>query len=263
MIEKITSVANEKIKRVVSLKEKKYRDELGLFTGEGIRFSEMVISSDFEIVSVFFEPKIFDNARGRVLIENLKKNSIKLYETNEKVMQKISDTKTPQGIFLVIKQKNYLLKSIKNNKIFIVLNNVKDPGNAGTIIRLSDAVGAGAVLFTKNSVDAYSDKVIRATMGSIFNIPVLQNVDMALIIDLAKTQTLKIYATKMDAPICYEQNLKDGGIFIFGSESEGVSEEFLNVAQNISLPIAGKAESLNVASAASALLYEVYRQQNY
>jgi len=267
MIEKITSATNEKIKKAVSLKEKKYRDNCGLFTGEGVRFSEMAISSDFEIVSVFFEPKILENDRGKNLIESLekslKKNSIKLYETNERVMQKLSNTKTPQGVFLVIKQKNYSLKNIANSKIFVILDNVKDPGNAGTIIRLSDAIGVGAVMFTKNSVDAYSDKVIRATMGSIFNIPVLQNIDKTSIIDFAKSQNLKIYATKMNAPICYEQNLKDGGMFIFGSESEGVSAEFSNIAQNISLPIVGQAESLNVASAVSALLYEVYRQQNY
>jgi len=263
MIEKITSVTNEKIKKAVSLKEKKYRDNWRLFTGEGVRFSEMAIDSDFEIVSVFFEPKILDNERGKDVIESFEKKSIRLYETNEKVMQKLSNTKTPQGVFLVIKQKNYSLENIVGNKIYVILDNVRDPGNAGTIIRLSDAIGSGAVMFTKNSVDAYSDKVIRATMGSIFNIPVLQNIDKTSIIDFAKSQNLKIYATKMNAPICYGQNLKGGGMFIFGSESEGVSAEFSNIVQNISLPIIGKAESLNVASAASALLYEVYRQQNY
>lgn len=261
MIEKISSVTNEKIKKIASLKDKKYRDNLGLFTGEGIRFSEMALYSNFEIVCVFFEPKILGNARGKNLIENFEEKSVNLYETNEKVMGKISNTKTPPGIFLAIKQKNYSLKNIKNGKIFVALDNVKDPGNAGTIIRLSDAVGAGAVMFTQNSVDAYSDKVVRATAGSIFNIPIIQNAEKSSLVNFAKERNLKIYATKMNAPSCYETNLKEGGIFIFGSESEGVSEEFLNVAENISLPIIGKAESLNVASAASALLYEVYRQQ--
>lgn len=263
MIEKILSVTNEKIKMAVSLKEKKYRDKLSLFIGEGVRFSEMAINSDFEIISAFFEPRILENSRNKNLMENLKNKSVKLYEVTEKIMQKISNTKTPQGIVLVIKQKNYSLENIKNAKIIVALNNLKDPGNAGTIVRLSDAVGAGAVVLTKNSVDLYSDKVIRSTMGSVFNVPIIKDVDVFELLNFAKKQNLKIYATKMNAPVCYEQNLKDGGIFVFGSESEGVGEEILNAAENISLPIAGKAESLNVASAASAILYEVYRQQNF
>ncbi|MBP3722961.1 MAG: RNA methyltransferase [Selenomonadaceae bacterium] len=175
-------------------------------------------------------------------------------------MQKIANTKTPQGVLLVIKQKNFTLNDIKSENFIVALDEVKDPGNVGAIIRLSDAVGAGAVALSVNSADAYSDKAVRASMGSVFNIPVLQNIDKQKLIDFAKEQNLKIYATKMNATSCYDKDLKGAGIFVFGSESDGVSDEILNAAENISLPMRGKAESLNVATAASALLYEVFRQ---
>lgn len=263
MIEKISSLSNEKIKKVASLKEKKYRDSLGLFMGEGIRFSETAISSDFEIVSAFFESKIFDSERGKNLINALEKKSVDLYEVNEKIMNKISNTKTPQGICIVVKKKNFSLENPGGKRIFVALDNVRDPGNAGTIIRLSDAVGAAAVIFTKTCADAYSEKVVRATMGSVFHVPIVENVDYLSLINFARSQNLKIYATKMNAAVCYEENFKDGGIFVFGNEGEGVCDVILKAAKSVSLPIAGKAESLNVATAASALLYEVYRQQNY
>ena len=260
MNEKITSLANEKIKFAASLKDKKYRDEYGLFVGEGVRFAEMALTSDFEIVSVFFEAKITKTDRGKSLIENLQKKDADIYEVTEKIMQKIANTKTPQGVLLVIKQKNFTLNDIKSENFIVALDEVKDPGNVGAIIRLSDAVGAGAVALSVNSADAYSDKAVRSSMGSVFNIPVLQNIDKQKLIDFAKEQNLKIYATKMNATSCYEKDLKGAGIFVFGSESDGVSDEILNAAENISLPMRGKAESLNVATAASALLYEVFRQ---
>lgn len=263
MIEKITSLANEKVKLAASLKEKKYREELVLFTGEGVRFSEMATASDFEIVLSFFDARLTKTERGKSLIENLQKKTVSIYEVTEKIMQKIASTKTPQGVLTVIKQKHFTFEDIKNEKFIVALDEVKDPGNVGAIIRLSDAVGAGAVVLLSNSADMYSDKVVRATVGSVFNLPILQNVDKKELIDFAKEQNLKIYATKMRAPSCYEKNLRGGGIFVFGSESEGVSKEILNIAENISLPMNGKAESLNVATAASAMLYEVFRQNSY
>lgn len=260
MIEKITSLTNEKIKLATSLKEKKYRDEYGLFVGEGVRFAEMAINSDFETVSVFFEAKLTETERGKILIESLQKKAVNIYEVAEKNMKKIANTKTPQGVFIIIKQKRFSFSDVKSANFIVVLDEVKDPGNVGAIIRLADAVGAGGVVLLKNSADAYSDKVVRASMGSVFNIPVLQNIDKRELLNFAKEQNLKVYATKMSGVSCYEKDFKGGGIFVFGSESEGVSAEILNAAENISLPMKGKAESLNVATAASAVLYEVLRQ---
>lgn len=260
-MEKILSLTNEKVKLAASLKEKKYRDKYALFVGEGIRFSEMAAESDFDVVSVFFEPKILSNPRGKNLIENFEETSVNLYEVSEKIMQKISNTQTPQGILLVIKEKKYTLSDITDGNFFAVLDGVSDPGNLGTIIRLCDAVGVSGLITLKNCVDIYSDKVIRATMGSIFNTRAIQNVDIKSLINFANEKGLKIYGTSMNGISCYEKNLKDGGIFVFGSESAGVSKEILDIAETISLPIVGKAESLNVAVAASAILYETFRQQ--
>ena len=263
MIEKITSLTNSKIKLAASLREKKYRDKSELFAGEGLRFSEMALLSDFEITDAYFTTDFVQNTRKKKLVEDLNEKIGVIFEVTDMIMKKISSTKSPQGIFLVIKKKKIFLDMIKNIKFAIALDGVKDPGNAGTIIRLADAVGAEALILTKNSADAYSDKVVRATMGSIFNIPVVEDVSTVELINFAKENKMPLYVGAAGEHCCYNEDFSKGGIFVFGNEAFGASEEILKEAKKIALPIFGKAESLNVASAASAILYEVVRQNKF
>ena len=260
MIEKITSLTNGKIKLAASLKEKKYRDKSGLFVGEGLRFSEMAALSDFAIDSVYFTGDFTKNTREKNLIESLGKKTAAIFEVTDKIMAKMSLTKTPQGVLLVIKKQKYSLDMFKSAKCAVALDGVKDPGNTGAIIRLADAVGADVVILTKNSADAYSDKVVRATMGSVFNIPVVENVSAEALIRFVNNEKLSLYVGAAGSNCCYDEDFSTGGMFVFGSEAFGASGEILNAAKKIALPMLGTAESLNVASAASAILYEAVRQ---
>ncbi|NMA64848.1 MAG: RNA methyltransferase, partial [Clostridiaceae bacterium] len=149
-------------------------------------------------------------------------------------------------------------------KRIIVLENVQDPGNAGTIIRTADAFGFDAVIFSKDSVDPYNSKVIRSTMGSLFHIPVIISKDIYSTLEKMKDYGLTIIAAHpREAELCYEADISQNIAIVIGNEGSGLSEKILNIAdKKIMTPMKGSAESLNASVAASILLYESMRQRD-
>ena len=153
---------------------------------------------------------------------------------------------------------------MNDNGFYIIADKVNDPGNLGTIIRTADAANVTAVFITKGSVSVYNDKVLRATMGSVFHIPVIEDVDIFEMIQFLKENNIKIYAAHLKGvKTPYELNLKDFSVaFLIGNEANGLDDEVSDCADEfIKIPILGKAESLNASVAASVLMYEVVRQR--
>ncbi|MDR1663277.1 MAG: RNA methyltransferase [Endomicrobium sp.] len=147
----------------------------------------------------------------------------------------------------------------------MVLENVQDPGNLGAIVRSADAFGAKAIFISKKSTDIYSDKTIRATMGSLFHLPVLNNVDIKELIILMKRKKITIFATSLNSKkYLNELHCSTKIAFIIGNESNGVKIETEKLANtSFKIPMYGKAESLNVAVAASIIMYEVTKNKQY
>ncbi len=170
----IESLHNDIIKLIVSLKDKKSRDELSLFVVEGFKqVSE--IPNNWKIKFVLATEKYKDFKTD------------KLYLTTEKIFKKISDTKTPQEILAVVEKNFFDIESVLSRKgIFVIVDTLQDPGNIGTIIRSAEAFGCKGIFISKNSVDIYSDKVVRSTMGAIFNIPIIQDCDIVSLITIMK-----------------------------------------------------------------------------
>lgn len=170
----ISSFQNQMIKEVKSLYRKNERWKRELYVLEGIKVIDESIDSNENIKYVLYSEHLFSVDGGKEILEKLSKRGIKIFNITDKLMRYISDMESPQGIIGVnsfnLKTLNYLMD--KENKLLVILDEIQDPGNLGTIIRTCDAFGCSGVILTEGCVDVYNPKVIRSTMGSIFHIPI-------------------------------------------------------------------------------------------
>ncbi len=265
MRERIDSPANKKIKLAASLHSRKHREKEGLFIAEGIRLGEMAAAAGWDIVFGLYTAELSGQPRGQELLAKLKAQGCLLCETTAAVYRKASATDTPQGILLVMRQQKSRLQELPAGKqpLYVVLDGVQDPGNAGTIIRTADAVGADGVILLKGSVDVFSDKTVRSTMGSLFHLPVCTEVTAGELTEFMASRSLTLYATALDASAKphFAQDFTQGAAIVFGNEGNGVSAEILQQAVKTYIPMYGRAESLNVGVSAAVVLYEAIRQR--
>ena len=244
-MEQITSTQNNKIKLANKLKKKKERDKTGLALIEGIHLIDEAFKSNIMIKQLFvIEPERTDSR----LLEYAKE----AYEINMKVAESLSGTITPQGFFAVIEKPKH---DISKAKQVLLLDRIQDPGNLGTLIRTADAAGIDMVVMEKGTADAYQDKVMRASQGSVFHIPIVTT-ELNKFIEQFDGP---VYGTALENAVSYKNiESQDTFALILGNEGEGVNKELLaHTSQNLIIPIYGKAESLNVAIAGSILLYHL------
>lgn len=256
----ITSLANVKIKRVCALQQKqKVRKEEGLFVVEGRKMMEEV---PLEAVQEVYVAESFITEYGSLI----NRFPSKLCEiVSDQVFKQMSTVVTPQGILGVIKQSALKLTQLKLTEapILIALENLQDPGNVGTIIRTAEAVNAQGVLLSMGSVDLYNPKIVRATMGSIFRVPIVEDVDLIAAVEHLKKNHVTIYAAHLEGSQgYYEYNYQGGTCFLIGNEGNGLTNELAATATAyVKIPLLGQSESLNAAVATGVLLYEVIRQR--
>ena len=179
--------------------------------------------------------------------------------------EKISDTKTPQGILALVRFYEYTAEELlaSGNGLFVVLEDLQDPGNAGTIIRSAEAAGASGVIFSADSVDPYNSKVIRATMGSFFRVPFAVSQDLKQVADRIRSMGGKSYAAHLQGASDYDTSDYRGlTAFFIGNESRGLTDACAACCdERIRIPMLGKVESLNAAQAATILLFEAASQR--
>ncbi len=255
----ITSTSNAQVKRLLQLQKKsKARNEEKVFLVEGLR---MFVEVPEKRVQKVYISESFYNKKKQEL--DLSKFSVEIL--SDTVFQYVSDTKTPQGILCIVEQKKYdideILKIEKPH--FIVLDNLQDPGNLGTIVRTAEGAGVNAVFLSKESVDIYNLKTIRSTMGSIYRMPVIYVEDLLKLLATFKRKGIKSYAAHLDGKNTYDkEDYQSGTAILIGNEGNGLREEVANAADIwVRIPMQGHVESLNAAIAASVLMFEVYRQR--
>jgi len=261
----ITSPNNNTVKEVKQLKERRYREEKGLFFIEGSRFVEEAVKENITLNKLFISEKFASDADNEDLIHRASSKSHDTFVLTDKLFKEISDTGNPQGILAVISVKQYLLHDVLNDNSFIILlDAIQDPGNMGTIIRTADAAGVTAIIASKGSVDIYNPKVLRSTMGSVFRIPVVHSENIESAIAEIKKHGIKIYAAHLDGETDYFNiDYPSNSAFIIGNEANGISDSVASCADMlVKIPMPGKAESLNASIAAALLMYEVIRQRN-
>jgi TrmH family RNA methyltransferase len=186
-------------------------------------------------------------------------------QVSEAVFAKVAETEQPQGVLLIARQAAVPLNQLLSgaNQLFVVVDGVQDPGNMGTLLRTADAAGADAVIVIEGSADPFSGKALRASMGSIFHLPLAIGTSHADLLAGFGQAKIRLLATALEAASCYlEADFHGSLAVVFGNEGKGVSTELLVCAdQKLFIPIYGQAESLNVAAAAAVILYEAARQR--
>lgn len=247
----ITSKDNEIIKNIKKLKEKKYR--LDSYIVEGIKMVKEAISEnqEIELIAIREDFKIdFDTKK------------IKIVTISNKIFNDISDVKTPQGILAVIK-KNQNNQIETNSDYILALDSLQDPGNMGTIIRTADSANINQIIINKTTVDPYSPKVIRSTMGAIYRTNIIEVEDLKATLKEMKSKGFQIITTDLKATqSIYDINYNNKTVVVIGNEANGVSQEILQTAdKKVIIPMLGKTESLNASIAASIMIYEYVRQK--
>lgn len=256
----ISSLDNEKIKNVIKLQTKKSaRDDQGLFVVEG---SKLVGEAPKDrIVAVYATEKAFEE---NPFLEDYK-DLLEL--VTDKVFNKMTDTKTPQGVLALVKKEESNIEALmEGDKIplIVFLENLRDPGNLGTILRMSEAAGVTGIIMSMETADIYNPKTVRSTMGSIYRMPFVYVDDFIGSLKLAGEKGIKVYAAHLDGSDEY-YNLKynEASGFIIGNEATGLSDEAAGEAfKLVKIPMEGEVESLNAAVATSILCFEASRQRH-
>nr|WP_321222091.1 RNA methyltransferase [uncultured Psychroserpens sp.] len=230
------------IKLITSLKQKKFRQQEQLFVVEGVKGIKEFLNSDFKLHLLFSTETVFD---------------AEMIVVTDKELQKISNLKTPNtavAVFHIPKK-----KTIESNGLLLALDDVRDPGNLGTIIRLCDWFGIKNLICSTATVDCYNSKVVQATMGSLTRVAI-EYVDLYAYLDTCEND---VFGTFMDGNNIYKETLPEKGIIVMGNEANGISKPIENlVTKKLSIPRFGAlkaTESLNVATAASIVLSEFRR----
>ena len=260
----ITSTSNAKVKSLVNLKKKrKERDKENVFLVEGIRMFREVPAD--KLKEVYVSESFYKKERELVdLIA--KKSGLRAEILSDNVFSHVSDTMTPQGVLCVVEQMNYTLENVLSNgevPHLMVLDNLQDPGNLGTIVRTAEGAGVTGVIMSKETVDIYNPKVIRSTMGSIYRMPFYYAEDLLAAIAEMKKRNISTYAAHLDGKNSYdEEDYKKPCAFFIGNEGNGLRDEIADAADiYIRIPMCGQVESLNAAIAASVLMFEAARQR--
>ena len=290
----ITSTSNQKVKELIRLKEKsRIREEEKLFLAEGPRMAEEIPMEwiDCLYVSESYEKKCWEQTTA------YKKAGVRTETLSDEVFARVSDTKTPQGVLAAVHMPEYSFADILGVKkaaahthvqrafmqdpfeghfaardgaagrarlpLVLVLDNLQDPGNMGTVFRSAEAAGASGILMSKDCVDVYNPKVIRSTMGAIFRLPFYRAEDLPGAVMELKAGGLRVYAAHLEGRRTYDgEDYRRGCAFMIGNEGNGLRQEVAECADcRIRIPMEGCTESLNAAVAASILLFEAARQR--
>ncbi|MTA95329.1 MAG: RNA methyltransferase, partial [Actinobacteria bacterium] len=202
------------------------------------------------------------------LISRAEQSRVTLTLVSDSALKSLSDTTTPQGVVAVCQQFHVSLEDVlaSKPKLIAFLAQIRDPGNAGTVLRAADAAGADAVVFSKGSVDIYNPKVVRSTTGSMFHLPFVVEADIEIAIDSLKQDGLQVLAADINGSSLAgidESTLIKPSVWLFGNEAWGLEPEVASLADTlVQVPIYGAAESLNLATAASVCLYASAFAQN-
>lgn len=266
----ITSKDNKHIKNLIALQTKaKERRNQGAFVTEG---SKMVEETPTELLKEIYVSESFLAKEADkyhqitdALSDQIAKGEILLETLPDALFKMVSDTQTPQGILAVVRKPVYLLEELlkADCPMFLILEDIQDPGNLGTMMRTGEGAGVTAVIMSKNTVDLFNPKTIRSTMGSIYRVPFVVAENLPDTIAQLKAAGVSLYAAHLKGENSYDgyDYTKPTG-FLIGNEGNGLSKEIADLADiYIRIPMEGKLESLNAAISAGLLMYECHRQR--
>lgn len=263
----ITSSQNPKLKLVRALMGRaKERREANAFVVEGVRLVEEAVNAGWKFQFALYSDGLSE--RGTQVLKRLETNRTEVDEVSGDLLQKLSDTETPQGLLAVLE---FTQLPITNYPDFILIpDQIRDPGNLGTLLRSAAATGVQAMLIPPETTDAFAPKVLRAGMGAHFRVPI-REMGWDEVEKVCRSAGLQVLVADMDGTSCWETDLRKPLALVIGGEAEGASDEARKLASEqmgksanwkISIPMSGTVESLNAGVAGSVLMFEVMRQRS-
>jgi TrmH family RNA methyltransferase len=264
----ITSTRNPRVKALRSLQHRKYRQREGRFLIEGIRIVEEALACGAEVETLVYAPDLLVSKRAQALVGRMAPE--RRLALADKVFRTLSDRDEPQGIAaeVCIEERSLADIPLSDDLLVIVAYQVRDPGNLGSIIRTADAAGASAVLIVEPAVDLYDPQTVRATMGSLFSLPVVRLAEATMLaawvgeMRNAGLPLLVVASSAHGQHLHFDLDYSRPLVLLVGSERNGLPEQVRRQADaDVRLPMAGRATSLNVSAATAALVYEIIRQR--
>jgi TrmH family RNA methyltransferase len=253
-------LSKQKLSSIKRLLQKKNREEEGMFILEGWKSLEEAVNAGAEIETIIYDVQKVESAK---LLLKLERSAKEVFAAKTKELETISDTVSAQGIIAVLPKRSHdgVLASLlkRQSLMIVVLDGMNDPGNLGTIVRTCDWFGVDALVIGNNSVELYNPKVVRASMGSMFHLPVIDEVDLAGFLTLCRKENIPVFSTELsNSEDIRKVSFTKRSVIIIGSESHGVSPEISAMAdKKIFVPQFGKAESLNAAMACGIILSHI------
>lgn len=256
----ITSLDNSRIKEARKLQRRRQRHKSNALLLEGVRLVRDAWQSGAELREVYVAPELVaDNAEAQQLLTTLTAATVDLLPCSAAVLTSLTETVTPQGVVAVVTLPDLPLPATMD--FVLILDQVRDPGNAGTLLRAAEAAGVKLALFGPETVDPYNDKVLRAGMGAHFRLPLRLCHDWSAIQSLLPAG-MAIYLAQADAPLAYDAADWGASVaLVVGGEADGASAAAYAAAQPIAIPMHGQVESLNAAMAGTVILFEAARQR--
>ena len=258
----ISSSKNERIKNIAALqKSKKARTEQGVFVAEGLRLSEDVFKSAAKLIREVYVSESFSGGNELKRLYDLA-GDIRVVDpvtVKDSVFETMSETVTPQGILCVVKQPTYTVDEIISGTDIklLILEDIQDPGNLGTMVRTAEAAGMNGIIMSRGTVDIFSPKVIRSTMGAVLRVPFVYAENLNDVLDELRTKDISVYAAYLrDGTDFKKVKYSNRAAVLIGNEGNGLSDSVLeHCDMNVFIPMAGEVESLNAAVAAALLMY--------
>lgn len=256
----ITSLDNPRVKEARKLQRRRQRHKSNALLLEGVRLVRDAFQSGAQVREVYFTPELVaNNNEAQQLLAAFTAARIDLLACTTAVLASLTETVTPQGVVAVMTLPALPLPT--SIDFVLILDQVRDPGNAGTLLRAAEAAGVGLAIFGPETVDPYNDKVLRAGMGAHFRLPLRLCSDWAAIQSLLPTG-MTVYLAQADASLAYDAvDWRASAALVVGGEADGASPTADQVAQPIAIPMQGQAESLNAAMAGTVILFEAARQR--
>ena len=257
----ISSKDNELIKHIRKLKDKKYRDESNEYVVEGVKLVEEAVKENAKIKQIIV---CEDTTRTyeiptHIMLEIAKYECISV---SDKIFNIITQVTNPQGIMAIIEKNAQNAKIDYTQDIIVVLDDVQDPGNLGTILRTVDSIGLNQIIVSKGTADAFNSKVVRSTMGAIFRIKIIEVENLAQAIKEMRKHHFKLMVTSLQTKNSIYDIDFNKKIIVIGNEANGVSKEIQDMAdEKAKIPMLGRTESLNASVAAGVVMYEYVRQK--